>query len=84
MFNIEKLEVKDELLDGVQKFRITKEDGSILADNCTIELVTLLLQQGTDINKLLFDKIDANTTILTSKFVGNTLEKLLTENERWV
>lgn len=49
--------VKDENPAGDIKFRIKDSDGNIVQDNCTIEMITQLLQEGTVQNKLLFDSL---------------------------
>lgn len=61
------IEVKDEILNGEQRFRIRDENGNIILDNLTIEMITPLLQQATPLNKLLFDKITSRLA-LSSKY----------------
>lgn len=51
------IEVKDEVLSAEPRFRIRDENGNILFDNVTIEMITEILQAGTPLNKLLFDSI---------------------------
>lgn len=60
MLVIEKLSVKDEVLSDVPKFRVKDSSGNIIHDNCTIEMITSILTTGTNINKVLFDKVDTN------------------------
>lgn len=50
------LNVKDEILSGEPKYKI-KQNDTTLYDNVTIEMVTPVQQQGTPINKELFDTI---------------------------
>lgn len=50
------LNVKDEILTGEPKYKI-KQNDTTLYDNVTIEMVTPVQQQGTPINKELFDTI---------------------------
>ena len=51
------IEVIDEILNGEPKYRIKDEDGNLLFDNLTIEMITALAQQGTPINRALFESI---------------------------
>lgn len=50
------LNVKDEILTGEPKYKIKQNDAT-LYDNVTIEMVTPVQQEGTPINKELFDTI---------------------------
>lgn len=61
MIILESLNVVDEQLSNEPLFRIRNANGEIVVDNCSIELITQVLQNGTPVNKLLFDKIDSNT-----------------------
>lgn len=54
------IEVQDEVLNGEPLYRMRDKDGNILFDNFTIEQITSILQEGTNINKYLFDNIKAN------------------------
>lgn len=58
LFNIESLEVKDEILNGEPLYVIKDSSGKVIYDNVKLELKTPLIQEGTPINKSLFDKID--------------------------
>lgn len=58
MLNILALEVKDEILSGEPLYTIKDGNGNILYDNVKLELKTSTIQQGTELNKVLFDKID--------------------------
>lgn len=49
------IEVKDEILDGEPLYRIRDEAENIIYDNVTIEMTTRAIQEGTPINKALFD-----------------------------
>ena len=51
------VEILDEILNGEAKYRIRGKDGNILFDNLTIEMITEILQQGTVLNKALFDSL---------------------------
>lgn len=50
------LDVKDEILAGEPKYRIMQND-TILYDDVAIEMTTEVQQQGTPINKALFDLV---------------------------
>lgn len=50
------LNVKDEILTGEPKYKI-KQNDTTLYDNVTIDMITPVQQQGTPINKKLFDTI---------------------------
>lgn len=65
--------VVDEVLADVPKYRIKDSGGNVLYDNCTIEMVTAVVTEGTDIDKELFDSIQ---TDLNSKM--NTISKATT------
>lgn len=69
---IEKLEVKDEVLSGEPRYEIKDNNGNVIATNCSIELITSVLQEGTPLNKALFDKVDENARRMNLKNVGNT------------
>lgn len=55
------LEVKDEILDGNAKYNITPNDDGTFS----IELVTPVIQEGTPLNKKLFNSIIENNIILS-------------------
>lgn len=44
-----KQEWKNEVLNGAEKYKITRSDGTILAENVSVELITQILQAGTGI-----------------------------------
>ena len=54
------ISVVDEVLSGEAKYRIKDENGNILYDNVTIEEGTPVNTQGTPLNKVLFDSIQAD------------------------
>lgn len=72
---IQKLSVQDEVLGGEIKFRIIDENENIIFDNCTIEMITEILTKGTDLNKLLFDKIDSNFEAIKPLVVTGSVSK---------
>jgi microcystin-dependent protein len=51
------VEIKDEILDGEPLYDIKDSDGNIIYKGVKIELITALVQQGTPLNKALFDII---------------------------
>lgn len=54
------IEIKDEILNDEPFYRIRDKNGNILFDNLTIEQITPVVQEGTPINKVLFDSIQAD------------------------
>ena len=52
-----KQEWKDEILNGAEKYRITRSDGTIIAENVSIELISQILQAGTPITAERADQI---------------------------
>ena len=85
MVELEMINAVDEVLDGAEKFNIIKADNTTLAINCSITLATPLINEGTKLNKELFDKIDRNfqrlVRLLNSKKVGDDYFKFLTTGE---
>lgn len=51
------IEVKDEILNGEPRYRLKDENGKVIYDNLSIEQITPTIQEGTPINKVLFDSI---------------------------
>lgn len=51
------IDVKDEVLAEEPKYRIYDKNGKILFDDLKIEQITPALQEGTPVNKVLFDSI---------------------------
>lgn len=51
------IEVKDEVLEGEARYRIRDNNGNIIFDNLTIEQITPTTQEGTPINKALFESL---------------------------
>lgn len=54
------IEVKDEVLDGEAKYRISDSLGNLLYDDVKIEMTTSVQQEGTPLNKALFDSIETD------------------------
>lgn len=84
------IEVKDEILNGEPLYRIKDNQGNILHDNITIEMITQLIQAGTPINKVLFDSIKEDifeykepiyTFKPTVSYLENYVPKLNSNNE---
>ena len=67
---IEKLNVQDEVLGDVPLYRIKDSSGKVIYDNCTIDMITSILTDGTPLNKLLFDKIDTNFDNIKTKIAS--------------
>lgn len=72
---IEKLSVQDEVLSGEPKYEIKDNNGTVIATNCTIELITSVLQEGTPLNKALFDKVDNDFHMLKRSMIGNAYKE---------
>lgn len=70
------IDVKDEILGGEPLYRIRDNNGNIKVDNCTIEMITEVLQEGTPINKALFDSIavDIAEQTIFGTYTGNSSE----------
>ena len=51
------IEVKDEILNGEPKYRLRDENGNIIYDNVSVEMTTPVVEEGTPLNKALFDSI---------------------------
>lgn len=73
MLSIAKLEVKDEILSQEPLYEIKDSTGKVVATNCTIELITSLLAEGTPVNKVLFDKIDSNFENIRRNDMGKSI-----------
>ena len=77
--NLVPLEVKDEILDGEPKYNIYDGNGKLLYENCSIELNTNILQIGTALNKVFFDKIEANLEAVANKDNGESFKRYIFE-----
>lgn len=72
---IEKINVQDEILDtsgqldSKPRYRIRDNNGTILYDNVTLEVATPVTQEGTAIDKALFDKVDDNFDEVDAEFI---------------
>lgn len=62
------IEVKDEILNGEPKYRLKDENGNVIYDNFSIEQITPVIQEGTPLNKVLFDSI--MSYLVPSGFIG--------------
>lgn len=62
------IEVKDEILNGEPEYRLKDKNGNIIYDNLSIEMITEILQAGTPLNKVLFDRIISY--LVPSGFIG--------------
>lgn len=54
---------KDEILADEPKYRIRDENGNIILDNVTLEMITSVIQEPTPLNKALFDDIYGNISL---------------------
>lgn len=77
--NLVPLEVKDEILNGEAKYNIYDENGKLLYENCFIELNTNILQIGTALNKVFFDKIESNLDAIISRENGESFKQYIFE-----
>lgn len=69
MYNVN-VEVKDEILGGNPQYDIKDANGNILFANCSIEMVTEILQQGTPLNKEYFARIQGIIDYINNKNRG--------------
>ena len=51
------IEVKDEILNGEPKYRLRDNNGNVIYDNVSVEMTTPVVEEGTPLNKALFDSI---------------------------
>lgn len=66
------IEIKDEILTGEPRYRVRDNNGNITQDNVTIEQITPVKQEGTEINKkLLKDLYDDVSPIGNIKLYSN-------------
>lgn len=83
----EKINAQDEILDtsgqldSKPRYRIRDNNGTILYDNVTLEVATPVTQEGTAIDKALFDKIDGALALIVSKDNGEDFKKYIETGE---
>lgn len=65
-----KQEWKDEVLNGAEKYKITRSDGTILAENVSVELITQILQAGTGITAERMNHIEDGIAGITPESIG--------------
>jgi len=65
-----KQEWKDEVLNGAEKYKITRSDGTILAENVSVELITQILQAGTGITAERMNHIENGIAGITPESIG--------------
>lgn len=70
-----KQEWKDEILNGAEKYRITRSDGTILAENVSVELITQILQAGTPITAERMNHIEDGIAGITPASIGAMPER---------
>lgn len=77
LFNIESLGVKDEILAGEPLYVIKDSTGNVVYDNVRLELKTPLVQEGSPLNKALFDKIEEiGNSVQSMNPVGETFKNI--------
>lgn len=82
VFNIEKLNVQDEIPSGEIRFDIKTDDGKVIYSNVDITMITKLLQEGTPLNKALHDKIDViGECVQALSDVGEDVKKFIETGE---
>lgn len=83
----EKINAQDEILDtsgqldSKPRYRIRDNNGTILYDNVTLEVATPVTQEGTEINKALFDKVDGALAVVASRDNGEDFKKYIETGE---
>lgn len=65
-----KQEWKNEVLNGAEKYKITRSDGTILAENVSVELITQILQAGTGITAERMNHIEDGIAGITPESIG--------------
>lgn len=75
------IDFEDEILEGEPRYRVRDADGNLIYDNVSIELVTPVRQEGTPLNKALFDSIEADYTEFRNKLTSRA--KLSNEYSEW-
>ena len=70
-----KQEWKDEVLNGAEKYKITRSDGTILAENVSVELITQILQAGTGITAERMNHIEEGIAGITPASIGALPER---------
>lgn len=61
------IEVQDEILSGEPRYDISDSQGNLIYSGVKIEQITEMIQQGTPLNKLLFDSIKKDLELLEAK-----------------
>lgn len=81
-FMVERIQAEDEILESSPLYNITDENGRIIAEKCSIELVSNVLREGTPLNKAFFDKIDYLAQCIASLGgTGDDIYKFITTGE---
>lgn len=75
------LEIKDEVLSGEPRYTIRDNQGNILQDNVDITLKTPIIQEGTPVNKVLFDNLKVDIVGSTLLMNGGTEKKYTISGE---
>ena len=61
------IEVKDEILSGEPLYDISDSQGNLIYSGVRIEQITEMIQEGTPLNKILFDSIKKDLELLEAK-----------------
>ena len=81
MLKITLVQVQDEVLGEAAKYDVLDADGKIIHSNCSIELVSEILQQGTQLNKAFFDKYYSAVNYNLNKESGESLRRYLRDGD---
>lgn len=73
MLNLTLLEVKDEIISGEAKYNVYDKDGKLLYENCSISLSNEIIQEGTPLNKVLFDSVNSALIKISEYLMSNKL-----------
>lgn len=77
MLKVTLVQVQDEVLGEAAKYDVLDADGKIIHSNCSIELVSEILQQGTQLNKAFFDRYHEAVSYNLNKESGESLRRYL-------
>lgn len=74
------IEVKDEILNGEPKYRLRDNNGNVIYDNVSVEMTTPVIEEGTPINKALFDNLKGHIEA-TSNYAEPSLSQFISGYE---
>lgn len=81
MLKVTLVQVQDEVLGESAKYDVLDETGKVIHTNCSIELVSEILQQGTQLNKAFFDKYYSAVNYNLNKESGESLRRYLKDGD---